>query len=54
MSEFSVGDYVSILCKDGSTFEGVLQDFDNDCPVPWFLLNGCGFPFEDVVSMTPA
>lgn len=54
MNEHKIGDYVSILCKDGAVFKGVLQDFDNECEAPWFLLNGLGFPFEDVVSMEPA
>jgi hypothetical protein len=45
--EFEVGDYVEILTKDGATFRGVLQDFTE----VYFILNGCGFPHEDVVSM---
>ena len=54
MNDFEIGDRVAILTKDGGRFEGQLQDFDNECEVPWFKLNGCGFPFEDVVSMEPA
>ena len=48
--DFAIGDYVEIVCHDGAVFKGVLQDFTRY----YFILNGCGFPFEDVRVMSHA
>lgn len=50
MNEFSIGDWVEIVCHDGASFAGVLQDFNAD----YLLLNGYGFPIADVVVMSHA
>lgn len=50
MNEFTIGDFVQIMCKDGATFKGVIQDFTED----YVLLNGCGYMLEDIVTMEHA
>jgi hypothetical protein len=46
-----IGDYVEILVRpDGATFRGILQDFNDD----YVLINGYGFPCEDIITMVPA
>ena len=54
MNEFAIGDYVRIVCHDGRVFVGVLQEAFLEEPVPYILLNGCGFPVSDIVAMEPA
>lgn len=49
MNEFMTGDWVEIICRDGARFAGVLDWTDG-----LVLLNGYGFPHEDVVVMQHA
>lgn len=48
--EHAVGSYVEIQTEDGSIFSGVLQDFTDD----YVVLNGYGFPLDDIEEMWPA
>ena len=47
-----IGDYVRIICKDGAVFTGVIMGMSED--FQYIILNGCGFPTEDIVAMEPA
>lgn len=47
---FAIGDFVEIICHDGASFAGWLQDF-----TPWYTtIDGRGYPNEDIRLMTHA
>lgn len=43
-----VGDPAEILCHDGRVFTGIVNALEDD----YMLLNGCGFPYEDIVRVS--
>jgi hypothetical protein len=48
---FEIGEFVEIVCHDGKTFAGWLEDFTPD----YLVLTGPrGFPHADVLAMQHA
>lgn len=50
LPEFQIGDPVEILCKDGATFTGFIEDFTAD----YVILSGYGYAMDDIIVMRPA
>jgi hypothetical protein len=47
LPEFHIGDCVEIICKDGATFNGFLEDFGEG----YVILSGLGYALDDIITM---
>ena len=50
--DFEVGDLIRITLRPNREYTGVLQDVVFG-PCAYLILNGCGFPLEDIIQCAP-